>query len=354
MKTLVKKITIVFSPLMFLLFSICLVFVACDKDEVANPGTSYQKVNLVSSVDGHGANRIDPNLINARGMAVGQTGTFWITSTGIDKTTIYDYTGMTAAPPFNVGGHPEGVVYNATNDFARPVTTMVSKFIYVGEEGKVHGWASENMIVEVANHGTNGDVYKGVTITNDRGSNFLYIANFSKGEIVVLDQNFVQKDGMLFIDPTLPAGYAPFNIQNVDGKLYVTYALQNENSSDAVEGEGNGYVSIFNPDGTFIRRFASEGKLNAPWGIAKVTNNFGEEPNAILIGNNGDGRINVFSENGEFLHQLQDGNTIIKIDGLWTIMFPASGVPAIEHNKLYYTAGPADETQGLFGYITMR
>src|SRR6188768_735245 len=150
MKTLAEKRTIVFSPLMMLLFTICIVFFACDKDEGINPGTSYEKVNLVSSVNSHDANRIDPNLINARGMAVGQTGSFWITATGVDKTTIYDYAGLTAAPPFNVGGHATGVVYNATNDFVLPATTMVSKFIYVGQEGRVLGWASENRIVEVA------------------------------------------------------------------------------------------------------------------------------------------------------------------------------------------------------------
>jgi len=357
MKTLAEKRTIVFSPFMSLLFIFFMLFAACNEDDVLNPDESYpsyQEVNLVSSESGYGANIIDPNLVNPWGMAVSPTGSFWISSTARDLTTIYDYNGMTAAPPIPVSGDPTGVIYNPTLDFLIPATNTLSKFIYVGERGTVHAWASGSTTTKVADHAEAGAVFKGVTMGNDGESNFLYIANFYSGEIEVLDRNFVHTEGQHFVDPTLPSGYAPFNIRNIGGKLYVTYALQSANKENDVPGAGHGYVNIFNTDGSFVRRFASGGNLNSPWGIAKVTDNFGEEPNAILIANFGDGRINVFSEDGEFLHALKDGSTTIEIDGLWDIMFPTAGVPSIEQTKLYYTAGPANETQGLFGYIKMR
>jgi len=357
MKTLVEKRTIVFSPFMPLLFIFFMLFAACNEEDEIIPDESYQSyqtVNLVSSVSGDGASILDPSLVNAWGMAVSPTGYFWIASTGRDVTTIYDYNGMTNTPPIPVSGNPTGVVYNPTLDFLMPSSNTLSKFIYVGEEGAVHVWASGSTTLKVADHSEAGSVFKGIAMGNDGESNFLYIANFSGGEIEVLDRNFVHKAGMPFMDPSLPPGYAPFNIKNIGGKLYVTYALHSADKHDDVPGAGHGYINIFNADGSFVRRFASGGSLNSPWGIAKVTNNFGEEPNAILIANAGDGRINVFSEDGEFLHALTDGSTTIEIDGLRDIMFPTAGVPSIEQTKLYFTAGPAKGTQGLFGYIKMR
>ena len=355
METLVVKKTFVFSPLLTLLFTMCMLFTACDDDDDdANPDASYQQVNLVSNVSGYGASVIDPNLVNAWGVAVGQTGAFWIASTEKNMTTIYDYTGLMIAPAIPVPGEPTGVVYNGSADFLIPNTTMVSRFIYVGEEGVIRAWAQGSATALIADNESEGAVYKGAAIATNGDSSLLYIANFGQGRIDVLNSSFEQVAGMSFTDPNLPDNYAPFNVVNIGGKLYVAYALQSENNYDDVAGAGHGYVSIFNPDGTFVKRFASEGNLNSPWGMARVPDDFGQEDDAILVGNFGDGRINVFDKDGDFLHPLKDGDDVIHIDGLWAILFPTYGVPAAEQDKLFFTAGPSNETNGLFGYLSKR
>ncbi len=159
---------------------------------------------------------------------------------------------------------------------------------------------------------------------------------------------------MSFTDPSLPAGYAPFNIQAIGDKLYVMYAKVGVGAEEP--GPGNGYVSIFNTDGTFVERFVSRGQLNAPWGVAKAPAGFwgeGEEnpENAILIGNFGDGRINAFDADGNFLGQLRMHGNPIVIEGLWAIMFAPASATAIDPNKLFFAAGPGGEEHGLFGYI---
>jgi len=324
------------------------------KDENANPSASYEQVNLVASASGYGAARIDTNLVNAWGNAIGPTGSFWISSTEKDLTTVYDRNGATLLSPIEVEGEPTGVVYNGTPDFLIPSTSLASKFIYVGEEGTVQSWNSGSTTVEVADNSADGAVYKGIAIASDGDANFLYIANFSEGEIEVLDKNFNYVTTKQFEDPNIPVGFAPFNVQNIDGKLYVTYAKQSADKYDDVSGAGNGYVNIFNPNGSLVKRFASQGTLNSPWGIAKAPDDFDQAAGAILVGNFGDGRINMFSKDGEYLGQLKDGNTPITIEGLWSLTFPSNGIPAGDQNQLFFTAGPDDEEHGLFGYIHLR
>jgi uncharacterized protein (TIGR03118 family) len=356
MKMLVVKKTIVFSPLLTLLFTMCMLFVACDDDDDdGSPDARYEQVNLVSNESGYNASVVDPNLVNAWGVAVGQTGAFWIASTGKDMTTIYDYTGQIIAPAIPVPGEPTGVVYNGTSEFLIPTTTDITRFIYVGEEGTVRAWSEGNTTVEIADNGNEGAVYKGATMATRGDATYLYIANFGEGRIDVLDTDFQEVAGFAFDDPDLPDDYAPFNIQHIGGRLYVTYALQDEDNDDDVAGDGHGYINIFNTDGSFVERFASQSRLNSPWGIARVHDNFGQKNDAILVGNFGDGRINVFDEDGDFLHALKDGDgDIIEIDGLWAIFFPTYGVPAAEQDKLFFTAGPSNETDGLFGYLRKR
>lgn len=339
--------------LLFVLLSFLVIPVACDDDDDANPDASYRQVNLVSNVNEYGTTHIDTNLVNAWGMAVGPTGAFWISSTEKEKTTIYDRDGNTLLQAINVEGEPTGVVYNSSTDFVIPSTTNVSKFIYVGEDGNVVAWSTGSTTTEVADNSSEGAVYKGVTIAQDEGSNFLYIANFSEGEIEVLDKNFnyVEKG---FEDPNIPAGYAPFNIQNIDGKLYVTYALQSNDKYDDVPGAGHGYINVFNTDGSLVKRFASQGTLNSPWGITKAPDGFGQGSGNILVGNFGDGRINIFNGDGDYKGQLKDGDNPITIDGLWALLFPKNGIPAGDQNTLFFTAGPDDEEHGLFGYIQLR
>ena len=158
---------------------------------------------------------------------------------------------------------------------------------------------------------------------------------------------------MSFMDGSIPAGYAPFNIQNIDNKLYVMYAKPRPGGSES--GPGLGYINIFNPDGTLVKRFISNGQLNAPWGIAKAPASFwgdGGVPNRILVGNFGDGRINVFDENGNFQGQLRAHGNPIVLEGLWAITFAPTSATAVNPNWLYFAAGVDHEAGGLFGYIT--
>jgi uncharacterized protein (TIGR03118 family) len=185
---------------------------------------------------------------------------------------------------------------------------------------------------------------------------FLFATNFNKGTVDVFGPNGT--DGMFtkvtldgnFTDPGIPAGYAPFNIANVDGDLFVTYAKQDDQKHDDVAGPGHGFVDVFDTDGHLIRRFDSRGRLNSPWGIARASFAFGRFSGKILIGNFGDGRINVFNDDGTFVDQLEDthGKPLV-IDGLWTLTL--GGGHNSSPDTLYFTAGPNDESNGLFGTI---
>ena len=154
-----------------------------------------------------------------------------------------------------------------------------------------------------------------------------------------------------FTDADIPPGYAPFGIQNINGDLFVTYAKQNAAKHDDVAGKGNGFVDVFDTDGHLKRRFASRGALNSPWGVARASFAFGRFSGDILVGNFGDGRINVFDSDGNFLGQLRDTNgKALSIDGLWTLTL--GGGAKSSPDTLYFTAGPNGETDGLFGTIT--
>ena len=185
---------------------------------------------------------------------------------------------------------------------------------------------------------------------------FLFATNFSKGTVDVFGPNGT--DGMFtkvtldgsFTDPEIPAGYAPFNVANVDGDLFVTYAKQDGDKHDDVAGPGHGFVDVFDTDGRLIRRFESRGRLNSPWGIARASFAFGPFSGKILIGNFGDGRINVFNNDGTLVDQLEDihGKPLI-IDGLWALTL--GGGRNSSPDTLYFTAGPNHESNGLFGTI---
>jgi uncharacterized protein (TIGR03118 family) len=343
-----------FSGIFVVLFAFGMFLASCQDDNNVNPNASYQQVNLVASSSGYNAAKVDANLVNPWGVAVGPTGAFWISSTGSNNTMIYDRTGLSLLAPISISGKPTGVVYNSSNDFVIPSTALVSKFIYVGEEGSVHSWSTGTTAVEVVDHSASGAVYKGVDIGTDGDANYIYIANFSQGKIEVLDKNFNVITTKPFVDPNLPVGFAPFNVKNIDGKLYVTYAKQSTDKHDDVSGSGNGFVSIFNTDGTFVKRFASQGTLNSPWGIAEAPNAFEQGSNAILVGNFGDGRINVYTKDGNYKGQLKDGDAPISIPGLWSLTFPSNGNPVGDQNQLFFTAGPDNENDGLFGYIKLR
>jgi len=189
------------------------------------------------------------------------------------------------------------------------------------------------------NNGTNRAVYKGATLGVANGHNFLYVTNFRSGQVETYDENFQRVNPTGFADPNLPGGYAPFGIRNINGEIFVTYALQDAKRTDDVAGPGNGFVNVFDTGGNFLRRLVSNGLLNAPWGLALVD---GE----LWVGNFGDGRINNYDPTtGAFLETISraDG-TPLEFDGLWDLLPLSAGV--------YFTAGIADEEHGLFGLIT--
>jgi uncharacterized protein (TIGR03118 family) len=253
-------------------------------------------------------------------------------------------------------GVPTGALFNSTTDFSVTdgTTTGPAVFIFVSEAGTVSGWRPD--LVDTTNAVVGTTVpnanYKGIALGNNSTGNFLYLANFRAHTIDVLDTNFaIATLSGSFTDPEIPPQFSPFNIQNIGGKLYVMYAEADSSGDDEIAGPHKGYVSVYDTDGNLLQHFIAKGKLNAPWGIALAPADFGPLSNALLIGNFGNGKINAYDANtGDFIGKLKAKKRGGKIDGLWALTF-GNGVTAGDANKLYFSAGPEDETHGLFGSI---
>jgi uncharacterized protein (TIGR03118 family) len=316
---------------------------------------SYSWTNFQSDIAGV-AQHVDPNLVNPWGMAASPSGTIWVSDNGTGVSTLYHQDGTAVSLVVTIPtaarnrgtGNPTGVVFNGTTFFevTKNGNSAPSLFIFVSEDGSISGWNptldQTHAIIAVdngTNRGVNHAVYKSATLGMANGHNFLYVSNFHTGHVETYDENFHQVNPGGFADGTLPAGYAPFGIRNFNGEIFVTYALQDARKHDDVPGPGNGFVSVFDTSGNFLRRLVSNGNLNAPWGLALVN---GE----LWVGNFGDGLINVYDPmTGAFIETLMraDG-TPLQFDGLWDLLPLGSGV--------YFTAGIAGEAHGLFGIIT--
>ena len=320
----------------------------------------FVQVNLVGDNDEYNPARIDPNMVNGWGISFPASGPAWVSAEGTGKSLVLNGDGSPVAispvtiPPAGLApsSHPTGQVFNPTTDFKLP-NGNPARFIFATAEGGVSGWNGGSTAVRMINDP--GDAYLGIALASNGGNNFLYVANFSEGEIEVFDKNWTEVGGMEFDDPGIPDGYAPFNIQAIDNKLYVMYAKVDPVEGEEETGDGLGYVDIFNPDGSMVKRFISNGQLNAPWGIAKAPTGFWGEgsstANVFLVGNFGDGHINSYTEDGDFLGQLRQHGQPIVIEGLWGIAFAPSTSTALNRNWLFFAAGPDDEEHGLFGYI---
>jgi len=301
----------------------------------------------------------DPNLVNAWGIASSATSPFWVSDNGAGLSTLYNSSGTPQSLVVTVpaagsasGGTPTGVVFNPTSDF-QVFTGTPAKFIFATEDGTISGWASGTQATVKVDNAPTGAVYKGLASGNNGSGNFLYATNFHADAVDVFNGNFTATSlAGNFTDPSLPAGFAPFGIQNIGNTLFVTYAKQDAAGHDDVAGPGNGFVDRFDLNGNFLGRFASNGTLNSPWGLALAPAGFGTFAGDILVGNCGDGRINAFDPTtGAFLGQLKDtsGNPIT-IDGLWGLRV-GNGGNGGDPNTVYFSAGPNGEADGLFGSL---
>jgi uncharacterized protein (TIGR03118 family) len=319
-------------------------------------GNVYKKRNLVSDIEGV-ARITDPNLVNPWGLAAGPATPVWVADNGTDKSTLYSG-GVRRSIPVIVplvvdiaGGAPTGTVFNPTSGF--PVNGAPARFIFDSEAGTITAWNSGTTAQTVVP--SSGAIYKGLAIATKGKEPLLYAADFHGAKIDVFDQSFapVTAPGG-FVDPNLPAGFAPFNVQELAGKIVVAYAKQDADAEDEVAGPGLGYVDVFDTGGHLLRRLISQGQLNAPWGLALAPSHFGAFSGDLLVGNFGDGAINAYDpRTGQFEGQLKnkDGNPI-KVNGLWALRFGngVTGTPT----TLLFTAGIADEAHGLFGEIVVK
>jgi uncharacterized protein (TIGR03118 family) len=340
--------------------------------------SAFRQVNLVSDVPGAAA-LTDPDLVNAWGLSA-SPGTdqtpgspLWVSDNGADRTTLY--TGATpttvnkAALVVNVSsGAPTGQVFDSDTD---PNAFVVrdgaghaarAVFLFDSENGGIDGWnpgvgataAGPSTVTEtMVRNGANA-VYKGLAIAQaSDGHTYLYAANFRSGRVEAYDDTLtpVELPGGLFVDPRMPAGYAPFNVQALGGQLYVSYAKQDATLHDDVAGPGHGFVDVFTTDGALVRRLVTRGALDSPWGLALAPAGFGRFGGMLLVGNFGNGRINVYDPNtGAHLGQLRgtDGRPIV-IDGLWGLRFGNGN--AARTGELLFSAGPDGESHGLLGKI---
>lgn len=322
---------------------------------LANKLAGLTKVDLVSDRDG--AATKDANLLNPWGIAFNPAGPAWIANNHSGTSTVYDSTGalkLTVTLPAAAGSmdpsSPTGQVFNATSaDFSG------DKFIFDGEDGRIYGWQPVTGVTVRGDHSASNAIYKGLAIaSDDYGAQHLYLTDFHNGKIDVLDASYhaVTLDGD-FTDPRIPAGFAPFNAQTLDGKIIVTYAQQDADAADDAHGAGRGFVDQFDTEGHFERRLITHGALNSPWALAIAPSTWGSLAGSLLVGNFGNGRVHVYDIHAPASYgrekvvaegTLYVGNSALVIDGLWALAVGPD-------HQLYFTAGQNGETNGLFGKL---
>jgi len=332
----------------------------------------------------HVAKFFDPHLLNPWGVGESATSPFWISDNGAGVSTLYNTAGMPQTltvsipepgQPLGSGGAPTGVVFNVAGGAIGGFkisgvtsgglpTTQPAAFLFSTEDGTILGWnpgvnpvgfdpAKAGTYAIIAAHPA-GAIYKGLAIATDSGGTTrLYAPNFHAGTVDVFDTSFnlVNTAGG-FMDTGLPRGYAPFNVVLLAGKLFVTYAVQDEDAEDDVAGMSHGIVNTFDLAGHFLQRFAQHGQLNSPWGVAMAPAGFGALGGTVWIGNFGNGQINAYdATTGEFINKVRNphGQAIV-IDGLWTLKVGNGGNGGLS-NTIYFTAGPNGEKDGLFGSL---
>ncbi len=325
----------------------------------------YQQQNLVSDTVLEGTNPPDPNLKNPWGIARGTTTPWWVSDNRTGVSTLYDGDGtkvpLTVTIPHTAqtaSGTPTGVVFNGSSTDFAVTPGAPALFIFVSLDGTISGWnPGTGAVVKV--QGSPNSVLTGATIGQFDGHRFLYVADLKQGKIEVYDANFapVETHGDNLEDKGIPKGFAPFNVQNIGGNLYVTYAKQNEAKNFVSPGAGLGFVDLFSPQGRLLQRLEHVDQLNAPWGVTLAPSDFGTFSHQVIIGQFGGGELLAFDPvTGRFAGALLDSmNNPIVINGLWGIGFgsgqpsPQSSGPA---NSLFFVAGPNAGADGIFGTLT--
>jgi uncharacterized protein (TIGR03118 family) len=328
---------------------------AAQADEI-----KYQQVNLVSDLPGV-AMLQDTNLVNAWGISFGPKTPFWVSANGTGLSTLYAVTNDSSGSPHVLkqalevtipgNGTPTGQAFNTVGGFHTDL------FLFVSEDGTISGWRPTlGTAAEVFVTGNVSNVYKGVTLATTSNGPVLLAANFRQGTVDVYGTNAALMGQ--FTDPNAPAGFAPFGIQAIDNLVFVTFAKQDADKHDDVAGRGNGLIDVFDPNTGTFHRFATGSsaggkvkEMNSPWGIALSPNGFVKGAPQLLVGNFGSGTIMTFDSNGSFRGLLQaDHGPALVIDGLWGLT-PGNGTRAGDTNKVYFSAGPAGESHGLFGSL---
>jgi uncharacterized protein (TIGR03118 family) len=324
---------------------------------------------------------IDANLSNPWGVAIAPGLPFWIADNNSNDSTLYSGTGAIQtnsitgsneggiAIPASAAGvpaNPTGQVYNGGGGFLIPTSAGQESalFIFDGEGGTIAAWANGSGAAAVTAYddgvanGANHAVYKGLAVGTVNGATFLYATDLHNNKVDVFDTHFTKPAAMQgkFVDPTMPSGFVPFGIVALNDQLYDSYTKQDAAKHDETTGAGLGYVDVFDFSGNFVNRFASAGALNAPWGMAIAPAGFGSLAGDLLIGNFGDGKINIFAPNGTALATSMGPLTVINggtitIPGLWSLVF-GNGDADKPVTTLFYTAGFADQTDGVFGGIS--
>jgi uncharacterized protein (TIGR03118 family) len=337
-------------------------------------GNDFHQTNLVSDLPNQGAQLVDPTLKNPWGLAASATSPLWVSDNNSGLAPLYAINaggtsvtklGLTVTVPggrasTSDGSSPDGQVFNGTSGFV--VTSAAGSgpaaFIFDSESGQITAWnpaadpISAGSSTATLEYSSPTAVYKGLAIAPTDQGTFLYAANFNSGTVDVFNSSF-QLVNLLgsFSDPRLPDGYAPFGIQEINGLLYVTYAKQDAAKHDDVAGPGRGFVDIFTTNGLLVKRLASRGVLDAPWGLAQAPAGFGAFGGDLLVGNFGDGRISAFDPiTGQFAGQLRnEQHQPITIDGLWGLRFGTANTGGT--GTLLFSAGPNGQADGLLGSV---
>ena len=355
--------------------------VGCHKPDIhENDLRDFKVVNLVANTNEYHPLTVDQTLINAFGIAWSPNGIAWVNSVGGHVSELYTAEGGIVRPGVKIPsptdsatGLPCGIVFAGGKNFK--LANGTATFLFTGFDGVLSGWNGGNFAQRL--RVPPGARYTGLAIGVSNGRNFIYGANFEAKKIDVWDTAF-SRVNMTFKDPGIPDNYSPYNIQAVGDYLFVMYS-QHGDDGHGVNGVGKGFVSVFNTDGSFVKRFASRGTLNNPWGAVMAPASFLDDKDVddggygnktstegntagrhdnhdpkdpvILIGNFGDGRINVYSLEGQFIGQLKSHNRVLEIEGLWALSFAPSTATTIDPKRLYFTAGPDGENDGVFGYL---